>query len=341
MEIDSNRPIDCLEVQGNRDDPEVAIQQLVTSRPQDPATGDDDTVLVQIQYSSVNYKDALAATGHPGVARSLPLVPGIDAVGIIAQSTIHEWPEGQRVIINDEAFGTSQDGGWRQTARVPTAWLVRCPESLDNYQIACLGTAGITAAWCVDALQRNGSLESDLPIVVTGATGGVGSIAMEMLHSLGCQVAAVSGKSSAVPWLEERGAAEVLDRKTFCDESKRPLLSARFGGGVDTVGSVTLATVLRSVADGGCVSACGMAGGPDLPITVYPFILRGVILYGVDCTRYSGQEKEHMWTQLGQSWLPTKAIQDARTVSLSGVMEVVHDLLNGRNTGRVVVDLQN
>ena len=302
----------------------------------------EDFVLVQIRYSSINYKDALAASGHPGVARNLPLVPGIDAVGQVIHSKTANWKPGDRVLINTDDFGTAADGGLRQAAWVAEDWLVRAPDNLTDYQIACLGTAGITAAWCVDALIQNQVLESDAPVLITGASGGVGSISTEILASrLDHAVVGVSGKTEAATWLKQLGAADVLPRDEFNDSSSRPLLSARWAGGIDTVGSVGLATLLRSTADGGCVAACGMAAGTDLQMSVYPFILRGVILYGIDCTRYSQPQKEAMWTRLGEYWLPEKVIQQTRTISLKEVPEATASLLDATNTGRMVVDLQN
>lgn len=302
----------------------------------------DDFVLVQIHYSSINYKDALAASGHPGVVRHLPLVPGIDAVGQVVRSKSSDWQTGDRVLINTDDFGTAADGGLRQAAWVAADWLVRAPDNLTDYEIACLGTAGITAAWCVDALIQNGALESSAPILITGASGGVGSVATEILASHCDQtVVGVSGKPEAVSWLKQLGATDVLPRNEFNDSSARPLLSARWAGGVDTVGSTGLTTLLRSTTDGGCVAACGMAAGTDLQMTVYPFILRGVILYGVDCTRYSQQQKADMWTRLGKDWLPQQVIRQTRTISLADVPEATASLLNATNTGRMVVDLQN
>lgn len=332
-----------LEVQGERSDSHRSTECLLLEGPVPSLDGSNpDQVLVQIQYSSINYKDALAVDGHPGVARNLPLVPGIDAVGRIIASQHPHWCEGDRVIINTDQFGTATDGGWRQIALVPVDWLVRCPDDMSNYEVACLGTAGITAAWCVKALADHGTLESDRPLIVTGATGGVGSIAIEILGShLKRNVVAVTGKTEATTWLSERGASEVISREEFVDRSSRPLLSVRWGGGIDTVGSSTLSTVLRSVTEGGCIAACGLAGGPELDITVYPFILRGVILYGIDCTRYSQQEKAAMWSKLGRDWLPTRSIQDTRTVTLTEAPAIARSLLAGTNTGRIVVDLQN
>lgn len=340
MEHDSGS-FRCLEVHGDRTSDDSAIEQRLTlRRTPDRDAVPDDWVLVQIHFSSVNYKDALAATGHPGVARNLPLVPGIDAVGQVIESKSDLWSVGDRVIINSDDFGTAEDGGWRRYAWIPAAWLVKSPQSLSDQEIACLGTAGITAAWCVDALKQHGVLDAGKPIVVTGATGGVGSIAVEILGKrLGQEVVAISGKTDQFSWLQEIGASKCIERDQFVDHTPRPLLSGRWAGGVDTVGSASLSSLLRSLDDGGCVAACGLAGGPELNLTVYPFILRGAILYGIDCTRYSQQAKAQMWEQLGSQWRPEIALQQAKTVSLSQASKTAFSLLDGTHVGRTVIDL--
>lgn len=338
----------CLEVTGDRAQEALPIEQKIVQRSGVQAAGElagpelPGSVLVRITHSSVNYKDALAATGHPGVAKSLPLVPGIDAAGFVQHSLAAEWSLGQRVLISAEAFGTSADGAWREWAWVPGEWLIAAPDGLSNQQICALGTAGITAAWCVDALVQHGVTEHELPVVVTGATGGVGSFAIEILSKkLGHSVVAVSGKTEQHAWLQQLGAQRVIPRDEFCDHSHRPLLSARFAGGVDTLGSVALSSMLRSVTDGGCVAACGLAAGPDLNLTVYPFILRGAILYGIDCTRYSQQQKAVMWQRLASDWFPADLVNQAKTITLEEVPEAVFSLIDGTNAGRFVVEISN
>ncbi len=331
------------EVNGDRSLPNTPVQQIVDQRSVPASsTVPDAMVQVTISHSSVNYKDALAATGHPGVARTLPLVPGIDAVGTVSESKSPQWQVGDRVLISAEEFGTASDGGWRQIAWVPDTWLLPAPQNLTNLQICSLGTAGITAAWCVDALLKNQVDQIQKPIVVSGATGGVGSFAIEILSKrLSLEVVAVSGKTDQTDWLKSLGATRVISRDEFVDTTNRSLLSARWAGGVDTIGSTALNSMLRSTSDGGCVAACGLVGGPDLNMTVYPFILRGVILYGIDCTRYRQDQKSIMWNRLATDWFPDQLVNQAKVITLDDASQAVFSLLEGSNSGRYVLDLQN
>ncbi len=324
----------------DRAKPGAAVQQQVVESPVLPvAEAPDHHVLVGISHSSINYKDALAAVAHPGVARKLPLIPGIDAAGEVVYSKSTRWSVGDRVLISDEAFGTSVDGGWRQFAWVPETWLLPLPAGLSSWQACALGTAGITAAWSVKALMEHGCFGRPLPLLVTGASGGVGSFAIEILSRLGQRVTAVTGKLSQESRLLDIGAQQVLLRDDFIDTTTRSLLSTRWAGGVDTVGSSSLATLIRSTSDGGCVTACGLASGTDLNLTVYPFILRGVILYGIDCTRYSVEDKTEMWRKLSAEWLPKQVLAQTATVSLNEIPETVFALLENRHSGRCVVQL--
>lgn len=331
----------AFQVDTDRSRPQSEVQQRVLELPLPAAdTVDEGSVLVAISHSSINYKDALAAVAHPGVARQLPLVPGIDAAGRVVASKSPNWAVGDAVMISDEAFGTTADGGWRQLAWVPDAWLLPLPPGVTPAQACGLGTAGITAAWSVQALVDHGCLQRPFPLLVTGASGGVGSLAVEILtQRLGCSVTAVTGKVSQESRLLDLGAQQVLLYEDFIDTTTRSLLSTRWAGGVDTLGSVALATFLRSVADGGCVAACGLASGTDLNLTVYPFILRGVVLYGIDCTRYSQAEKATMWRKLTTEWLPQQGLRDSRTVRLDEVPDTVFALLENRHSGRCVVEL--
>ena len=331
----------AFQVDADRGRAQSEVQQRVVTLPLAAAdAADDGSVLVAISHSSINYKDALAAVAHPGVARQLPLVPGIDAAGHVVASRSSNWAVGDAVMISDEAFGTSADGGWRQLAWVPDSWLLPLPPAVTPAQACALGTAGITAAWSVQALVDHGCLGQQLPLLVTGASGGVGSLTVEILaRRLGCAVTAVTGKLAQESRLLDLGAEQVLLYDDFVDTTTRPLLSTRWAGGVDTLGSVALATFLRSVADGGCVAACGLASGTDLNLTVYPFILRGVILYGIDCTRYSAAAKASMWRKLTTEWLPQQGLQNSRTVRLDEVPDTVFALLENRHSGRCVGEL--
>jgi acrylyl-CoA reductase (NADPH) len=325
----------------DRANPRSVVQQEVRDLPVPAADSQaDGQVLVAISHSSINYKDALAAVAHPGVARQLPLIPGIDAAGTVWRSKSSAWQVGDQVMISDEAFGTVEPGGWRQLAWVPDRWLLPLPKGLSPHQACALGTAGITAAWSIRALAEHGCFDRPFPLLVTGASGGVGSFAIEILaRRLGQRVTAVTGKLAQESRLLDLGAEQVLLRDDFVDTTTRPLLSTRWAGGIDTVGSSGLATLVRSTAEAGCVTACGLAGGTDLNLTVYPFILRGVILYGIDCTRYSQAEKTAMWRQLATDWLPDQVIRETPSIGLKDVPDTVFALLENRHSGRCVVEL--
>lgn len=329
------------QVTTDRSDPESVVQQSVKELPvPHPDDVPDGQVLVAISHSSINYKDALAAVAHPGVARKLPLVPGIDAAGTVLASKSPAWAVGSQVLISDEAFGTTHDGGWRQLAWVPAQWLLPLPAGISPAQACGLGTAGITAAWAIQALIEHRSLDREFPLLVTGASGGVGSFAIEILaQRLGQRVVAVTSKTTQESRLLDLGAESVVLREDFEDTTTRSLLSTRWAGGVDTVGSLGLNTLIRSTADAGCVAACGMASGTDLHLSVYPFILRGVILYGIDCTRYSQAEKTVMWQRLASKWLPTQVLQESQTIGLDDVPDRAFALIENRHSGRCVLEL--
>lgn len=328
------------QVNADRNVPDAVVKQSVVEVPVPAADAvPPGNVLIAISHSSINYKDALAAVAHPGVARKLPLVPGIDAAGIIIESTSSEWTVGTQVMISQEAFGTTHDGGWRQLAWVPGEWLLPLPKGVSPAQACGLGTAGITAAWAVQALVEHQCLDREFPLLVTGASGGVGSFAIEILANLGQKVTAVTSKAEQESRLLDLGATNVLLRSDFEDTTTRSLLSTRWSGGVDTVGSTGLNTLVRSTSDGGCVAACGMASGTDLILSVYPFILRGVILYGIDCTRYSQAEKTVMWEQLTNRWLPRRALSEIEVVGLDDVPDRVFSIIENRHSGRCVVEL--
>lgn len=293
-------------------------------------------LIIRVAYSSLNYKDALAATGHPGVNRIFPHVPGIDAAGTVAESGVFEWIEGDQVLVHGSRMGSNRWGGFAEYIRVPQDWVVPLPEGLTLRESMILGTAGFTAGLCADTLERHGVLPG-AEVIVTGASGGVGSVAVALLAKLGYHVAAVTGKPEAHDYLRTLGAAMILGREDVDDRSGKPLLHERWAGAVDTVGGNILATVVRATRHGGCVTACGLTAGSDLPLTVYPFILRGVTLAGIDAAECPLVVKHEMWQCLAGPWKPDHLDLMAREIELADVPGRIADILAGRITGRVVV----
>jgi putative YhdH/YhfP family quinone oxidoreductase len=296
-------------------------------------------VLIRVEFSSLNYKDALAATGHPGIVKQFPHVPGVDAAGTVVSSGVSEFAPGDLVLATGFDIGATRWGSWAEFVRVPHQWIVPLPEGLTLREAMIFGTAGLTAALCVDALQKHDIQPQSGPIVVTGATGGVGSMAVAILAKLGYEVAAVTGKADAHEYLKRLGAAHILAREDLDDRSGRPLLSARWAGGIDTVGGNILGTLLRSIRHGGCVAACGLAGSNELPVTVYPFILRAVALAGIDAAWCSTFQRLQGWQRLAGPWMPENLESMAHFTPLSGLGPYIADILAGRIRGRVVVTL--
>lgn len=298
-------------------------------------------VLIRVAWSSLNYKDALAARGHPGVAKQLPHIPGVDIAGTVTESQDARFRPGQAVLACAYDLGAGRWGGWSQYARVPADWAMPLPRGLSLREAMVIGTAGFTSALCVRALQDHGVTPTSGEVVVTGASGGVGSIAVMLLGQLGYHVVAVTGKSDQADRLRRWGAAEVAARNAVLDASPKPLLSARWAGAVDTVGGQTLDTLVRQTKLHGCVAACGNASGPELKLTVFPFILRGVILAGVDAAWYPMPERRATWDRLATSWKPPYLEELAIETDLPHLDGYVESILRGEVAGRVVVKIQD
>ncbi|HZZ71751.1 MAG TPA: YhdH/YhfP family quinone oxidoreductase [Pirellulales bacterium] len=298
-------------------------------------------VLIQVAYSSLNYKDALAARGNPGVVKKLPHVPGIDAVGTVIETTSNEFAVGEEVLVTSYELGAARWGGFAELVRVPADWVVRLPAGLSPREAMLLGTAGFTAAQSVDTLLSHGVRPEQGEIVVTGATGGVGSWAIALLRQLGFRVAAVSGKPDAEAYLRALGAQALLAREDVDDRGAQPLLKGRWAGAVDSVGGNILATILRGTMAGGCVTACGLTGGTNLPLTVFPFILRGVTLAGIDSAWTPHARRVQLWNQLAGPWKTDQfnRIQKA-TIGLSEVNRAVEEMLAGAHRGRTLIEIR-
>jgi len=315
------------------------IQAGVDSRPLFELPPGD--VLIRVACSSLNYKDALAATGHPGIARSFPHVPGVDAAGVVVESSSASFQPGDEVLVTGYELGVERWGGWAEYVRVPAEWVLPLPDGLSMEESMTIGTAGFTAAMCVRALEQHEVKPGSGDVVVTGATGGVGSIAVKLLAKLGYSVVAVTGKLEKQSWLTELGATRVMSRAKVMEERKSPLLPARWAGAVDTVGGNMLAALLRSTKLAGCVAACGLVGGADLSLTVYPFILRGVTLAGIDSVWCSRDRRTETWQRLAQEWKLDGLDSICTRIKLHEVDAYVRRILLGDIVGRIVIDLEN
>ncbi len=272
--------------------------------------------------------------------RRFPHVPGIDVAGVVVESTDERVGVGQRVLVTSYELGVERWGGWAQYVRVPADWVVLLPTELSLRDSMVLGTAGLTAGLCVRALQQHEVQPSCGDVIVTGATGGVGSLAVSILAQAGYRVAAVTGKQDRAAWLQSLGAAQVVDRSEVLAGADRPLNKARWAGAIDTVGGPMLAALLPSIRNEGCVAACGVVGGAEFNTSMYPFILRGVTLRGIDSAWCSRSRREEIWTRLSQEWRLPSLDQVSHSVTLNGIDEVVRQLLAGEHVGRTIVDLQ-
>lgn len=294
-------------------------------------------LLVKVAFSSLNFKDALSATGNPAVTRKFPHVPGIDAAGEVVSCATNDFRPGDQVIVTGHDLGQNTWGGMAGYIRVPAAWALKLPPNLDPRTAMIYGTAGLTAAQCVEALIARGVAPTSGEVVVTGASGGVGSIAVGLLAKLGYEVAAVSGKPEAAELLTKLGAKNILSRADVDDPSPKPLLTSRWAGAVDTVGGRTLATLVRSMHRLGVVAACGLVGGVEIPLTVMPFILRGVDLVGIDSVECPRPQRERIWSNLADAWRLPLLDTLATEVTLAEVGAQVERILKGGVTGRVIV----
>lgn len=294
-------------------------------------------VTVRVEYSTLNYKDALAITGKAPVVRQFPMVPGIDLAGAVEHSGNSGYHANDKVILNGWGVGESHWGGLAQRARVKSEWLIPQPDAFSARQAMAIGTAGYTAMLCVMALERHGLAPDAGEILVTGAAGGVGSLAVALLAKLGYSVAAVTGRAAEADFLKRLGAAEVLDRAQFASPG-RPLTKERWAGAIDVVGSHTLVNACASMRYRGVVAACGLAGGMDFPATVVPFILRGVTLAGVDSVMCPLADRLEAWRRLGQDLDIDKLELLTTEIGLSQVIEHAASLLEGRIRGRLAVD---
>ncbi|MFD1814637.1 MDR family oxidoreductase [Rhodococcus gannanensis] len=312
--------------------------QTVTTQSVDESDLPDGNVTVEVEYSTLNFKDALAITGSSPVVRKFPMVPGIDLAGVVVDSAHPSWSAGDRVVLNGWGVGETHWGGLSQRARLNGDWLIALPSAFTSRQAMAIGTAGYTAALCVGALEDYGIHPSDGEILVTGATGGVGSVAISLLAKAGFTVAAATGKTSEVDYLQQLGAAVVVDRAEL-SEAGKPLQKERWAGVVDTAGSRILANACAQTRYGGAVAACGLAQGMDFPASVAPFILRGVSLIGVDSVMAPIARRTRAWDRLARDLDPAALDVIAEEIGLADAISASTRIIDGTVRGRIVVDV--
>lgn len=332
--MDSTTPFDAVVIEETDGQARAVFKQLTVADL--PPLG----VLVRVDHSTLNYKDGLALAGNRNkVARKLPLVAGIDLAGVVVESQSPEWRPGDRVVVNGWGLSETQWGGYTRYQRVRPEWLIRLPEAFSTEQAMAIGTAGYTAALCVDALERWGRIEPGKgEVLVTGAAGGVGSVATALLAARGFAVTASTGRPETHDYLQSLGAAAFVERETLQGKGA-PLQKERWSGAVDSVGSTTLVNVLAQTVYGGAVAACGLAGGADLPATVLPHILRSVALLGVDSVMAPRAAREAAWARLARDLDPAKLAAITTVEPMSRLPALAQDILAGKVRGRIAIDV--
>jgi len=312
--------------------------QTVALKDFDEANLMEGDVDVAVEWSTVNYKDGLAVTGKAPVVRRWPMIAGVDLAGTVEKSSNPEWKPGDKVILNGWGLGETHLGAYAEQARVKGDWLVRLPSTMSTRDAMAIGTAGYTAMLAVMALEKHGLTPKSGPLVVTGAAGGVGSVAIAVLAKLGFDVTASTGRPEEADYLKRLGAKEIIERKEL-GGTPRPLAKERWAGGIDSVGSATLANVLSMIRYRGAVAACGLAGGMDLPASVAPFILRGVSLLGIDSVYRPRPDRDAAWRRLETDLDRAKLNEMTAEIGLSDVMEAGRLIVDGRVRGRIVVKI--
>lgn len=319
-----------------KSDDEVS-QSIIERSTHDLPAGE---LLVQVHFSSLNYKDSMSAKGLPGVTRNYPHTPGIDAAGIVEESTHSGFAEGDEVIVIGFDLGMNTAGGFGQYIRVPAGWAVKLPAGLSLKESMILGTAGFTAALCIEKLQKMGATPADGPVLVTGATGGVGSVAVALLAKLGYEVVACTGTMEEESYLTMLGAKSVIERSQLEEVSNRPLLPGSYSHAVDSVGGDILANVIKSLNYGGSVSACGLVASPNYSATVLPYLLRGVNLLGIDSVELPIDRKEMNWNRLADEWKLDNLGSICTEIGLDGLSSSIDKIFEGRTVGRLLVSLE-
>jgi acrylyl-CoA reductase (NADPH) len=312
------------------------IREVKSKLVSDLPEGD---LLIKVHYSSLNYKDALSSIGNKGVTRKYPHTPGIDAVGTVVSSKTNKFKADDKVIVTSYDLGMNTDGGFGQFISIPENWAVKLPENLSMLEAMTLGTAGLTAGMSVLRLTEKVKPEDGI-IVVSGATGGVGALSVSILKKLGYRVAAITGKETARDYLMNLGAETIIMREDFESMDNKPLLKPAFAGGIDTVGGVILENIIKSTNPMGVITCCGNVASPKLDLTVFPFILRGVSLIGIDSQNYPMRYREQVWNKLSKDWKPDNLADIATEITLNELSEKIDLMLNGKLKGRTVINME-
>jgi putative YhdH/YhfP family quinone oxidoreductase len=312
------------------------IREVKSKLVSDLPEGD---LLIRVHYSSLNYKDALSSIGNKGVTRKYPHTPGIDAVGTVVSSKTKKFKADDKVIVTSYDLGMNTDGGFGQYISVPENWAVKLPENLSMKEAMILGTAGLTAGMSVLRLIETIKPE-DGEIVVSGATGGVGALSVAILKKLGYRVAAITGKETARDYLMNLGAETIIMRNEFESFDNKPLLKPAFAGGIDTVGGVILENILKSTRPMGIITCCGNVASPKIDLTVFPFILRGLSLIGIDSQNYPMKDREQVWNKLAKDWKPDNLDTIATEITLDELSEKIDLMLDGKLKGRTIINME-
>ena len=298
-----------------------------------------DEVVIKTTYSSLNYKDALSSVGNPGVTRKFPHITGIDVAGVVHETTSDAFAVGEKVLVTGYDLGMNTDGGHAEFVKVPASWVARIPDTITDKEIMTFGTAGLTAALSVNELLDNGVKPEDGEVLVTGATGGVGSLAVSILNKIGFTVVAVSGKEEQVDYLKQIGASEVILRDTFNEEAKKPIMAERYAGVVDTVGGDILANALKYIKYDGVATCCGLTASHELNTNVFPFILRGVRLIGIDSVECKLEKKQAAWDKLAGEFKIATLDSITNEIGLEDIKDTYTSMLEGKSVGRYVVKI--
>lgn len=315
---------------------EKYIQEVKTQNISDLPKNE---LLIRVHYSSLNYKDALSAIGNKGVTKKYPHTPGIDASGIVVESENEQIRVGEKVVVTGYDLGMNTPGGFGQYIRVPAEWVVKLPENLSLKEAMIIGTAGFTAGISITRLSELVKPD-DGKIIVSGATGGVGSVALSILSKLGYETVAVSGKEAEYSFLKNLGAKEIISRNDFLSLEKKPILSSKYAGGVDTVGGTILENIVKTLKPLGAVTTCGSVSSTELNMSVFPFILRGISLIGVSSQNYPMQLRVQLWNRLASDWKPKNLLDIYHEISLNELPNAIGLILKGKLKGRTIVNLE-